>query len=267
MSRIGPALERAKAEGRTAFLPFMTLGYPDFETSLRLVQAMVEAGADGVELGIPFSDPLADGPTVQRANFQALQQGTTPRMCLDGVRKLRKAGVEVPLILMGYFNTFLALGEDRFISEAAEAGADGFIITDLPPEASDETLATCRRLGLDLIYMVAPTSDAARIAEVTKRAGGFIYCVGVVGVTAAREELAEELPAFLQRLREQTSLPLAVGFGISKRRHIEALRGIADAAIVGSAIIDVVESSPRDERVERVREYVEVLTGRREASG
>jgi tryptophan synthase alpha chain len=266
MSRIASAFARAKAEGRVAFMPFMTVGYPDFETSIELVRAMVDAGADGVELGIPFSDPLADGPTIQRASYAALQNGTTPDQAVDAVRRLREVGVEVPLILMGYFNTFLAQGEVRCISEAAEAGADGLIIVDLPPEESDEVLATCRENGLDLIYLAAPTSDDGRIDEIVRRAQGFIYCVGVVGVTAARAQLAEELPAFLRRLRERTDLPLAVGFGISKREHVVALQGLADAAIVGSAIIDVVESSPRDERVGRVRNYVEVLTGRAEAS-
>ncbi|MEX2246349.1 MAG: tryptophan synthase subunit alpha [Dehalococcoidia bacterium] len=265
MSRIDEAFARARAEDRIALMPFMTAGYPDAETSLALVRAMVEAGADGIELGIPFSDPLADGPTIQKSSHIALQGGATPGLAVDMVRRLREAGVAVPLILMGYFNTFLACGEEHFISDAARAGADGFIIVDLPPEESDSTLAICRRHGLDLIYLVAPTSDEGRIAEVLKRARGFIYSVGVVGITGARGALAEELPAFLRRLRERTDLPLAVGFGISKREHIETLTGVADAAIVASALIDIVESSPHEERVERVKNYVEVLTGRTEA--
>ncbi len=266
MSRLNATFAQARAEGRVALMPFMTVGYPDFETSLELVRAMVAAGADAIELGIPFSDPLADGPTIQHASYRALEAGTTPAMAIDAVGRLRRAGVEVPIILMGYCNTFLALGEERAISDAARAGADGFIIVDLPPEESDATLALCRRYGLDLIYLVAPTSDDERIAEVVRRAGGFIYCVGVVGVTGARPELAEELPGFLRRLRTKTDLPLAVGFGISRRTHVTALKGLANAAIVASAIIDLVESSPREERVERVRDYVEVLTGRSEAS-
>ena len=261
MSRLADVFERTRREGRVALMPFMTVGYPDFETSLALVRAMVEAGADAIELGIPFSDPLADGPTIQRASYTALQGGATPAKALDAVRQLRNAGVEVPLILMGYCNTFLAYGEGRMIADAAGAGADGFIIVDLPPEESDETLALCRAKGLDLVYLLAPTSDDTRIVEVTARAGGFIYCVGVVGVTGARETLAEELPGFLRRLREKTDLPLAVGFGISKRQHVEALAGLADAAIVASAIIEIVEQAPREERVARVRDYVGVLTG------
>jgi len=266
MSRIEAALARARAEGRVALLPFMTLGYPDLPTSIELVKAMVAAGADGIELGIPFSDPLADGPTIQRASRQALQNGTTPADAVDTVRSLREAGVEVPLILMGYCNSFLAQGEERLISDAAAAGADGLIIVDLPPEESDATRALCGKLGLDLIYLLAPTSDDSRMAEVLPRASGFIYCVSLVGVTGARAQMASELPDFLRKLRSRTALPLVVGFGISKREHVEALRGLADAAIVGAAIVDVVESSPREKRVERVRDYVEVLTGRREAS-
>lgn len=266
MTRIDAAFAAARAEKRIALMPFMTVGYPDLETSIALVRGMVEAGAAGIELGIPFSDPLADGPTIQRASYAALKAGATPRMAIDMVRRLREGGVEVPLILMGYCNTFLAMGEDRFVSEAAAAGADGLIIVDLPPEESDQALAACRERGLALVYLVAPTSDDARIGEVTRRASGFIYCVGVVGVTGARSELAAELPAFLQRLRARTDLPLAVGFGISRREHVLALEGMADAAIVGAAIIDTVESSPRDECVERVQTYVEVLTGRAEAS-
>ncbi len=266
MSRLSEMFARAKADGRLAFMPFATVGFPDFETSLDVMRAMVAGGADAIELGIPFSDPLADGPTIQRASTAALASGTKPADALEAVRRLRQAGVAVPLILMGYCNTFLAQGEDRFISDAAQAGADGLIIVDLPPEESDTALATCRERGLDLIYLLAPTSDASRVAEVTQRASGFIYCVGVVGITGARAQLSDELPAFLRRVRGSTDLPLAVGFGISTRAHIEALAGLADAAIVASALVKVVESSSREERVENVRAYVEVLTGRAEAS-
>lgn len=266
MSRIDAMFARAKAEGRIAFMPFATAGYPDLPSSIDIIKGMVAAGADAIELGIPFSDPLADGPSVQRSSFVSLQAGTTPADVVDVVRRLRAEGVAVPLILMGYFNTFLACGEEAFISDTARAGADGFIIVDLPPEESDGVQAICRKLGLDLIFLVAPTSDDARIEQVLKRASGFVYCVGVVGVTGARSELAEELPAFLQRLRSKTDLPLAVGFGISRREHVVALQGLADAAIVGAALVDTIESSPREERVERVRRYVEVLTGRTEAN-
>lgn len=265
MNRIEALFARARAERRTALLPFMTVGYPDLETSVQLMRAMLDGGADGLELGIPFSDPLADGPTIQRASFAALRQGTTPADALEAARRLRAGAPDAPIVLMGYYNTLLAFGEARFIDESARAGADGLIVVDLPPEESDATRARCHAAGIDLIYLVAPTSDESRIAEVTRRASGFIYCVGVVGVTGARASLAEELPGFIARLRARTTLPLVVGFGISKREHIEALSGLVDGAIVASALIDVVDSSPQGERLQRVRDYVEVLTGRTEA--
>jgi tryptophan synthase alpha chain len=264
--RIAQAFERSRADGRVAFYPFATIGYPDLDTSIEIMKAMVAGGADGLELGIPFSDPLADGPSIQRSSYQALQAGTTPSDAIDVIRRLREAGVAVPLILMGYSNTFLAMGEEAFISAAAAAGADGLIISDLPPEESDATLAICRKHGLDLVFLLAPTSDGTRMEHVLARASGFIYCVAVVGTTGARAELAQELPAFLARLRERTDLPLAVGFGISKREHILALQGQADAAIVGAALVDTIEASPRSECVKAVRTYVEVLTGRVEAN-
>ncbi len=263
MSRLASTLLAARAENRVAVMPYMAVGYPDIETSIELVKAMVAGGAEGIELGVAFSDPLADGPSIQRATHAALQAGVKPRDAIDVVRRLRADGVAVPLILMGYCNSFLAYGEEAWIVDAAAAGADGLIIVDLPPEESDSALALCRKSALDLVFLVAPTSDDTRIAEVLPRASGFIYCVGVVGVTGARAQIAAELPDFLRRLREKTDVPLAVGFGISKREHVEALRGLADAAIVGAAFVDLIESSPREERVARVRNYVEVLTGRK----
>lgn len=266
MSRLAALFERVRAEGRVALMPFMTVGYPDLETSEQLVRAMVDGGAEGIELGIPFSDPLADGLTIQKASYQALRQGTHPRHAIDMVKRLRAGGVAVPLMLMGYLNTFLAYGEEEFVSDAAAAGADALIIVDLPPEESDGTRARCAKSGLDLVFLAAPTSDEGRIDEIVAKASGFVYCVGVVGVTGARAQMSAELPEFLRRLRGKTDLPLVVGFGISKRAHIEALRGLAEGAIVASALIDIVESSPRERRLENVRNYVEVLTGRSEAS-
>lgn len=264
--RLAETFARLRAEGRVGVMPFLTVGYPDFETSLAIAKAMVEGGADGLELGIAFSDPLADGPAVQRASYQALRQGVRPPDAIEMVRRLRADGVSVPLILMGYANTLIAMGQEQFIAEAAAAGADGLIISDLPPEEADETLALCRKAGLALVFLAAQTSDDKRLDEIVRRASGFIYAVAVVGVTGARERLAEELPGFLQRLRAKTELPLVVGFGISKREHVLALRGLAEAVAVGAAIVDTIEASPREECVERVRKYVEVLTGRTEAS-
>jgi len=225
----------------------------------------VDGGADIIELGVPFSDPLADGVTIQQSTYRALQNGMTAARCLELVGDLRESGVVIPLILMTYCNPILAYGLDGFVNDAGAAGADGLIAVDVPPEEAEDLAARCRARNLDLIPLLAPTSSDDSIALAAQQASGFVYCVSVAGVTGAREALPPDLGSFLQRVRRQTDLPLAVGFGISRREHVEALAGQADAAVVGSAIIDVIEASPQEERSERVKGYVEVLTGRRKA--
>jgi tryptophan synthase alpha chain len=220
-----------------------------------------------LELGVPFSDPLADGATIQRAGFVALRHGVTASACLEAVRELRARGLEVPVLLMGYYNPILACGPEAFAADAAAAGVDGLIVVDLPPEEAGLLQEACRARGLDLVYLLAPTSTAERVALVARQASGFIYCVSVTGVTGARSSLPPELPAFIGRVRRQTSLPLAVGFGISSRAHVEAVGRVAEVAVVGSALIDVIDSSPAQEREARVKAYVEVLAGRRGAAG
>ncbi len=261
--RIEETFARLKAERRTGFVAFLTVGYPDVEATLRIVPALIEGGADVIELGIPFSDPLAEGPTIQKASFHALEQGVTVETCLGVVRKLRDSGVEVPIVPMGYYNPLMAYGVERFTREAAEAGVDGLIIVDLPPEESDEMLAACETVGLRLIYLVAPTSTEERIREVARRASGFVYCVSVTGVTGARDEITPGLAEFVGRVRSATNLPIAVGFGISQPRHFEAVARIADAAVIGSAIIDEIARSDSSEQSERLKSYAEVVTGRR----
>ena len=261
--RIEETFARLKAEGRTGFVAFLTVGYPDVESTLRIVPALIEGGADVIELGVPFSDPLADGPKIQKASFHALQQGVTVETCLDVVRKLRASGVEAPIVPMGYYNPLLAYGLARLTKDAAEAGVDGLIIVDLPPEESDEMLAACEAAGLRLIYLVAPTSTEERIREVARRASGFVYCVGVTGVTGERDEIAPGLAEFVGRVRNATNLPIAVGFGISLPKHFEAVARIADAAVIGSAIIDEIARSDPSEQSERLKSYAEVVTGRR----
>jgi tryptophan synthase alpha chain len=264
--RIEQAFERARAEGRTAFIAFVTAGYPSVEATLAAAPALVEGGADIIELGIPFSDPIGEGKTIQNASFQALQAGVTPAVCLEVIRKLRASGVAVPLLCMGYYNTMLSYGIERFTRDAAEAGGDGFIVVDLPPEESLPLNEACHANNLRLIYLLAPTSTEERIKRVAQLASGFIYCVSVTGVTGAREELPQGLEAFISRVRRHSDLPIAVGFGISHHRHFEAVGRIADAAVVGSAIVDVMGQSGPSELVERVKQYAEVVTGRRRAS-
>jgi tryptophan synthase alpha chain len=261
--RIEKTFAGLKAEGRTGFVAFVTAGYPDLASTPGLVRALVAGGADIIELGIPFSDPLADGPTVQAASFQALQNGVTPAHCVEVVRKLRAEGLEAPIVFMGYVNPLLAYGVEKFAEDAAAAGADGMIPVDLPPEESDEMEEAFRKHGLRVIYLLAPTSTDERIRAVAERASGFVYCVSLTGVTGERAELPPGLDEFVARVRRYTNLPVAVGFGISQRKHIEAVGRIADAAIVGSAIIDVIGKSGPKEREARLKDYAEVVTGRR----
>ncbi len=266
MSRLADTFARLRAERRTGFVAFLTVGYPSLEETLRLVPALIEGGADIIELGVPFSDPLAEGPTIQRASHHALLAGVTPSVCLDAVSRLRGLGVEAPLVLMGYYNPVLACGLEEFCRDAARAGADGVIVVDLPPEESHPLRDACRGNDLDLIYLLAPTSTDERIELVAGLASGFIYCVSVTGVTGARGELPEGLPSFVERVRKRTPLPLAVGFGISKRKHFRAVGRIADAAVIGSAIIDEIDRSDPSERTGKVKRYAEVVTGRRRAA-
>jgi tryptophan synthase alpha chain len=261
-SRIGEAFARCKAEGRTALIPFLTGGYPDMATVEATVPAMVAGGADLVEIGVPFSDPLAEGKTVQRTSEGALAHGTRFVDCLNLVSRLRHDhDVTVPMILMGYFNPILQYGIERAAADAAEAGVDGFIVPDLPAEESGELLDACRKHGRDLIFMVAPTSTDDRLREAGRQATGFIYCVSLTGITGSRAALSDELPAFLSRVRAATDLPLAVGFGISTREHVEAVGRFADGAACGSALINHLESVPKEQQPEAAKAFVEGLRG------
>lgn len=261
-SRIGEAFARCKAEGRIALIPFLTGGYPDMATVEATVPALVAAGADLIEIGVPFSDPLADGETVQRTSQGALANGTRFVDCLDLVRRLRRDhGIEVPIVLMGYVNPILQYGIERAAADAAEAGVDGFIVPDLPAEESDELLAACRKHDRDLIFLVAPTSTDERLAEVGRRASGFVYCVSLPGVTGARTVLSDELPAYLARVRATTDLPLAVGFGISTHEHVAAVGCVADGAVCASALLNHLESVPRDKQPQAAKLFIEGLRG------
>jgi tryptophan synthase alpha chain len=264
--RIEETFARLKSEGRTGFVAFLTVGYPDVESTLGLVPALIAGGADIIELGVPFSDPLAEGPTIQASSFHALQQGVTTKICLETVGKLRELGVKAPLVLMGYYNPILAYGIGEFARDAAAAGADGVIAVDLPAEESGPLHEACLVHGLRVIYLLAPTSTDERIRAVAERASGFVYCVSLTGVTGARDELSPDLASFLERVRKRISLPIAVGFGISQAKHFQAVGRVADAAVIGSAIIDEIAKSGPSEREERLKHYAEVVTGRRGAA-
>jgi tryptophan synthase alpha subunit len=264
--RIESAFAVAKGEGRTAFVAFVTVGYPTLDSTSDLVMALVEGGADVIELGVPFSDPLGEGKTIQRSSAKALENGVTPSYCLDVVRELRAGGLEAPLVLMGYYNPIVAYGADKFCEDAAAAGVDGLIIVDLPPEESGDARAACLKHGLRLIYLLAPTSTDERIKAVSELASGFVYCMTVSGVTGARDELAPNLDEFIQRVHRFTPLPIVVGFGISQRKHFQAVGRIADGAAIGSAIIDEIDNAGSSDRAARLKEYAEVVTGRRRAA-
>ena len=260
--RIAQLFERTRAEGRPALIAFVPGGWPEPDATPGIVRALLEGGADAVELGVPFSDPLADGVTNQAAYQQALDAGVTQDDVLASVRALRDDGVTAPLLLMGYFNPMLAPGTESFARAAAEAGVDGLIVVDLPVEEADELAEPARANGVHLVYLLAPTSTAERIEAVGERGSGFVYCVSVTGVTGARAQLPEDLTAFIARVRERASLPLAVGFGISAREHVEEVGRIADAAIVGSAVVQTIREAPIERRHEAVRGLMERLRGR-----
>jgi tryptophan synthase alpha chain len=236
-ARIARAFEQARRENRAALIPYLALGHPTPAASLELAQAAIAGGADLLELGVPFSDPLADGPVIQRATHAALQQGTTVARCLELARHLRRYENVVPLIFMGYYNPILAYGEEAFCRACSEAGVDGLIVPDLPPEEGERLESTCRTFGLALIYLLAPTSTPERIRLVTRRSQGFVYLVSVAGTTGAREHLPPDLSAFVNRVRAVTDKPLAVGFGISTPEQARQVAELADGVVVGSALV------------------------------
>ncbi len=235
---IAAMFSQARAEGRAAFLPYFPIGYPSYEDSLAAVQAMAAVGVDGFEIGIPFSDPLADGPVIQAATQQALENGATVQRCLDAVAALRERGVQQPMLMMGYLNPLMAYGLEGFVQAAKAAGADGLIVPDLPAEEGVALAALCREHGLALVFFLAPTSGSERIALVAQQASGFIYVVSLTGVTGERAQLPADLTAFVERLRANAAdVPLVMGFGISSPEHVQQVSELVDGFIVGSALV------------------------------
>ena len=248
MSRIAEAFSDGKA-----FIAFITCGDPDLETTAAAVRSAVGNGADLIELGIPFSDPTAEGPTIQGANIRALKGGVTTDKVFDLVRELRK-DVTVPMVFMTYANVVFSYGADRFISICGDIGIDGLILPDLPFEEKEEFLPICHRYSVDLISLIAPTSEN-RIAMIAKEAEGFLYIVSSLGVTGTRSEIKTDLGSIVKVVRENTDIPCAIGFGISTPEQAKAMADISDGAIVGSAIIKILERYGRD-APEHVGEYV-----------
>lgn len=248
MSNIASAFANGKA-----FIPFVTCGDPDLETTAALVRTMAEAGADLIELGIPFSDPTAEGPVIQGANMRALAGGVTTDKIFDMVRDLRR-DITVPMVFMTYANVVFTYGTERFVSVCRDIGMDGLILPDLPFEEKDEFAPVCRAYGIDIISLVAPTS-ADRIAMIAREAEGFLYVVSSLGVTGTRSEITTDLASIIRVVRENTSIPCAIGFGISTPEQARKMAALSDGVIVGSAIVWLVEQYGR-EAVPYVREYV-----------
>lgn len=237
VERIRAVFETAKREKRAAFMPYHAMGYPNRADTLAIIDGLAAEGADLFEIGIPHSDPLADGPTIQTATYTAITGGTTVADCLAMVRELRAQGVEAPFCAMSYYNPIFAYGVERFVQDAVDAGVDGLIVPDLPPEEATELETACRAAGVATVYLLAPTSTEARIKFVARHATGFIYLVSITGITGARSELPPDLAAFVKRVRQHTDLPLAIGFGIGTGAQAAAVADIADGVIVGSALV------------------------------
>lgn len=223
-----------------ALIAYLTVGYPDIETTYKVASVLLQEGCDIIELGIPFSDPLADGVTIQKASYQALQNGITPQVCFELASQLRQM-MAMPLVFMTYYNPIFSFGLEAFCQASARAGIDGLIIPDLPPEEGNELEAIARRLGLDLIYLLAPNGTDERISLVAKRSRGFIYLVSLTGVTGARQTLPTELEDFVKRVRQKAEQPLCVGFGISTPEQAKRVARVADGVIVGSHFIRLME--------------------------
>jgi tryptophan synthase alpha chain len=259
MSRISHTFEHLQKTHERALIPYVTAGDPDLEMTKRLVREMVRRGGDIIEIGVPFSDPLADGPIIQRASQRALQGGTTLRKILQTVSELRH-DVDVPLVLMTYYNPVLRYGKEAFVADALDAGVDGIIVPDLPPEEGQSLMELTTDTPLEMIFLAAPTSTSARLALISEASRGFIYYVSRLGTTGVRDQLADDLRIMLEKVRASTSKPIAVGVGVSTPEHVRLVAELADGVVVGSAILKLIEElEDRADRLEHVGDFVAAL--------
>ncbi len=258
MSRLAARLHTLQTDKSKALVTFITAGDPDLATTEAMIHLLEDAGADIIELGVPFSDPMADGPTIQLASERALASGTTLHGVLEVVRKVRRRS-QIPIVLMGYLNPVHAYGYDSFCHDAAKAGVDGVLLVDMPPEESHELTVPARRNGLDVIFLLTPTSDAARIATVNRLGSGFVYYVTVTGVTGARTTVSETLARELSRVKQTITLPVMAGFGISTPEQAAEVAHLADGVVVGSAIVKLFEQLSGAELQQQLRQYVSDL--------
>lgn len=259
MGRIKQAFSELKRDGKKGFIPFITAGDPDLKTTEDLLVELANAGATVIELGVPFSDPMADGPVIQRASERALKHGFGLKEILETTASVRTK-IDTPMVLFSYYNPLLQYGIERLARDAAKAGIDGILVTDLPPEESEQFAATLKSNHLDLIFLVAPTSTDARLEMIARHASGFVYAVSRAGVTGARDNLSQEAELLVTRVRRFFSLPVAVGFGISSAEQVAETCGYADAAVVGSAIVARIEKLSADTNlVQEVGRFVRSL--------
>ena len=265
MSRIQTRFAALKAEGRRALVTFLEGYDPDAATSMAILRGLPGAGADVIEIGVPFTDPMADGPSIQRAGLRALKAGATLDGVLAMVRDFRQEDTTTPIVLMGYYNPFLAYGVDSFCNDAAAAGVDGLIVVDVPPEEADEMEPQARAQGLDLIRLVAPTTDDARLPRVLAATTGFVYYVSITGITGTRSASGADLAAAVPRLRRHTDLPICIGFGIRTPEQAAEAARLADGAVVGTALVDTLAASldaegrAQPDTVRRVLDHVRAL--------
>jgi tryptophan synthase alpha chain len=246
VSRLGDRFAHLRSQGEKALVCFITAGDPSAQETVEIVRALDHAGVDAVEIGIPFSDPLADGPSIQAASQRSLEAGTTTRGVLNMVSEIRKHCDTLPIVLMTYLNPILHYGLERWAEDARQAGADAHIVTDLTPEESDDWVRISREKGLDTIFLLAPTSTPARIEAAAGRSTGFIYCVSRTGVTGARQDVPAEVTDVVRGIKAHSRLPVCVGFGLSQSDHVRTICGFADGAVVGSALVDLVHAHASD---------------------
>lgn len=258
-SRLNACFVHLKTHSKTGLITFTMAGDPDFKTSLSIIKTLAASGSDIIEIGMPFSDPAADGPTIQKAGQRALAHGTHLGHVLDLVKAFRQENAITPLILMGYFNPILSYGIEAFAADAAKAGADGFIVVDVPSEEDGELLSACSSNGLALIKLVTPTTDAKRLAKVLPHATGFLYYVSIAGITGAQAASHESIQKAMTLFKQHTSLPIAVGFGIKGPTQALALKGVADAVVVGSALVEKIEQHPPAVALAQIEELVQSI--------
>ena len=256
---IQQAFIRATDDGRTAIVPFVTVGHPLRDSTPAVVEALSDAGADAIELGIPFSDPLAEGPVIQKSSFRALENGITPEACFQNASEIRRRGITTPLIFMGYYNPMYQIGLEEFCSRTKDAGVDGIIAADLPAVEAAPLLDACAKADISLVPLLALTSTEETIAHACKQASGFVYCVSLLGVTGARATVSHRVKSLVEQVKSHTDLPVAVGFGISNAEHVRQVGKYADGAVIGSALINSMQDNDHEDAPQTAARFLRSL--------